>query len=137
MALVQLQGPVIRAGEALSEGLDATAGDLLRVTMPEEWDDAPLTFRIGSIHQEYHDAFNLDGFEVMVKVVVPDSTVIVPFDVSRSIGWIKFRSGTRTDPIPQSAERQFRVALSTYQQQTVTTEPFTALITPIDCQTTT
>jgi len=115
MAFVVLQGPVIRAGEFLSEGLDCTAGDLLRITMPLEWDDAPLTFQISSTDEKYNDVFDLNGFEIMVPEVVPNSGVIVPVHVSRAIGWVKFRSGTRSDPIPQSAERLFRVAISTYK----------------------
>jgi hypothetical protein len=47
-------------------------------------------------------------------VIVPNAGIIVPVHVSRAIGWIKFRSGSRTNPVPQSAERLFRVAISTY-----------------------
>jgi hypothetical protein len=114
MALIVLQGPIIRAGESLSEALDCSAGDLLRVTMPLEWDEAPLSFQISSTDSNYNDAFHLTGFEVVVPVVVANTGIIVPVDVSRAIGWIKFRSGTRIKPVPQSAERLFRVAISTY-----------------------
>jgi len=114
MGFTVLQGPIIRAGESLSEGLDCTSGDLLRITMPLDWDDAPLSFQISSTNANYNDMFFLDGFEVIVPVVVPNSGIVVPTHISRAIGWIKFRSGTRTDPVPQSAERLFRIALNTY-----------------------
>lgn len=114
MALVVLQGPIIRAGQSLSEGLDCLAGDLLRISMPLEWDVAPLSFQVSSTNDLYNDAFDMTGYEVVLPVVVPNSAVIVPVHVSRAIGWIRFRSGTRVKPVPQSAERLFRVAISTY-----------------------
>jgi hypothetical protein len=110
-----LNGPVIRANESLSEPLDCSAGDLLRLTMPTEWTAAPLTFQISSDGQFYNDAFTMDGYEVTLPVVVPGSGVIVPLDVGKAIAWIKFRSGSRAAPVPQEAERQFAVAINTYQ----------------------
>lgn len=117
MAFVVLQGPVIRAGESLSEGLNCTSGDLLRITMPTEWDEAPLSFQVSSTDSNYNDAFEITGFEVMLPTVVPNSAIIVPVHVSRAIGWIKFRSGSRGNPVVQTAERLFRVAISTYTGQ--------------------
>jgi hypothetical protein len=83
--------------------------------MPADWDAAPLTFQISSTNDTiYNDAFDLNGYEIGVPVIVPNAGIIVPVHVSRAIGWIKFRSGSRTNPVPQSAERLFRVAISTY-----------------------
>jgi len=115
MGFTVLQGPIIRAGESLSEPLDCTMGDLLRITMPADWDEAPLTFQISSTNTTiYNDMFFLDGFETIVPTVVPNAGIVVPVHISRAIGWIKFRSGTRMDPVVQSAERLFRVAINTY-----------------------
>jgi hypothetical protein len=114
MALTVVIGPTIQAGESLSDGLDLTAGDLLRLTMPLEWDDAPLTFQISTDGVNYNDCYHIDGYEVVVPVVVPRSAVIVPLDVGKAIAWIKFRSGTGSDPVVQSEVRTFAVAISTY-----------------------
>ncbi len=117
MALVAVIGPTIRAGESLSDGLDLSSGDLLRLTMPLEWTPAPVTFQISTEGQNYNDVFNLDGYEVTLPVVVPGSAVIVPLDVGKAIAWIKFRSGSRANPVPQEADRTFAVAISTYTGQ--------------------
>jgi len=37
--------------------------------------------------------------------------VIIPHDVGRAVGWIKFRSGTRGNPVEQREGRLFAVAV--------------------------
>jgi len=113
MALVVVTGPIIRAGESLSEGLDLSSGELLRLTMPLDWTPAPLSFQLSSDGKQYSDAFHLSGFEVSMTTVVPNSVVVVPYDVGRAIAWLKVRSGTRDKPIPQEADRTFAIDIST------------------------
>jgi hypothetical protein len=113
MALVVVTGPIIRAGESLSEGLDLSSGELLRLTMPLDWTPAPLSFQLSSDGIHYNDAFHLSGFEVSMTTVFPNSVIIVPYDVGRAIAWLKVRSGTRDKPILQQADRTFAVDIST------------------------
>ena len=114
MTLTVLNGPVIEAGESLSEGLDCRGGQLVRITMPQEWgDDAPLTFEFSTDGQFYNDMFDLKGFAVTIEKVVPGSGVIIPADVGRAIAFIKFRSGTRGNPVVQNEQRYFAVTLVT------------------------
>ena len=112
---VLLQGPTIAAGNSLSTGLDCSSGDLLRIIMPPDWDEAPLTFQLSANTEgaQWCDAFQLDGFEVTLPTVVPNSIVIVPTHVSKAVAWVRFRSGTRNDPVPQSAQRDFQIAIYT------------------------
>jgi hypothetical protein len=58
----------------------------------------------------FNDLFDHRGEEVSV-VVVPGAGVIVPPDWLRSVVFIKFRSGTRDDPVAQSDLREFAVAI--------------------------
>lgn len=120
MPLQVLNGPVIEAGESLSEGLDCSGGQLIRITMPPgDWDgDAVLTFQFSSDGVMYNDMFGLDGFEATLKVVVPGSGVIIPSDIGRAIAWIKFRSGTRGDPVTQNDRKQFAVTILTEDVET-------------------
>jgi hypothetical protein len=37
--------------------------------------------------------------------------VLVPLELSRALGFIKFRSGTRYGPVPQESKREFAVAI--------------------------
>jgi hypothetical protein len=110
--LVVLTGPTIRKGESLSDALDCSLGQLMRVTMPLEWTDAPVTFQISTDGVSFNDVFGFDGYEVTLPVVVPRTAVIVPNDVGQAINFIKFRSGTRSDPINQDADRTFAVAIN-------------------------
>ena len=48
MAIEVLQGPVISAGESLSDGLDCTGGRIIKITFPHDWTYADLTFQTSS-----------------------------------------------------------------------------------------
>ena len=111
LALTVVNGPVIRAGESLSEGLDLTMGQLVRITMPPEWDEAALTFQFSSDGLFYNDMYMLDGFAATIPVVVEGSGVIIPADVGHAVAFLKIRSGTPGNPVVQSAERWFACAL--------------------------
>jgi hypothetical protein len=113
MPLTIINGPFIRAGESLSEPIDCTAGQVVRITMPGAWDgDAVLSFQFSTDGILYNDMFTPEGKEVMLRVV-PGTGVPLSADKTFSIAWIKFRSGHRDGPIVQSAEREFAVALLT------------------------
>lgn len=113
MPLTVINGPFIRAGESLSEAIDCTAGQVVRVTMPGAWDGgAELTFQFSSDNQYYNDMFTPEGKEMVLRVV-PGVGVPLAGDRTLSVAWIKFRSGRRANPIPQSMEREFAVALLT------------------------
>jgi hypothetical protein len=56
MALQVLNGPVIEAGESLSDALDCTSGSIIRLTMPAQWSpQAVLTFSISSDGNGFND----------------------------------------------------------------------------------
>ena len=115
MALQVLNGPIIEAGESLSAPMDVSMGELVRITMPPEWNNAELTFQFSSDGVTFNDMFHLNGFEVEISKVVPDVAVIIPAHVGRAIGYIKFRSGSRAKPIPQEATRNFRMTIDNKQ----------------------
>jgi len=108
-----LDGPFIEAGDSLSSAIDCSGGQLVRITMPLAWDDAPLTFEFSTDGTAFNDMFNLEGYAVKIDVVVPGSGVIIPEDVGRAVAWIKFRSGTRGNPVEQKEGRLFAVAIVT------------------------
>lgn len=108
-----INGPVIEAGESLSDVLDCSAGQLVRITMPAGWTEAPLTFQFSSDGEFFNEMYGLDGYAVTIKVVVPGSGVIIPPDVGYAIAFIKFRSGTEGNPVFQEETREFAVAIYT------------------------
>jgi hypothetical protein len=46
-------------------------------------------------------------FETGLFSVIPNSIVLLPQDAGLNVPWLKLRSGTRSKPINQSAERVF------------------------------
>ena len=112
MALTVLNGPIIEAGESLSAGLDCTAGNIVRLTMPAAWSGANLSFQISSDGSFYNDLFTIDGREIVVPVVAGSAIVVAPLsDYLKAVAFLKVRSGTRQWPVPQAEQRAFAVAV--------------------------
>jgi hypothetical protein len=106
-----LNGPVIEAGESLSAPLDCTGGDVVRITMPSAWTEAVLSFQISTDGEFFNDVFRSDGWEVSFHVV-PGSAVLLPPDMTRAVQYLKVRSGTRDNPVPQPERRQFAISVA-------------------------
>lgn len=114
MTLVVYNGPVIDAGQSLSNAVDCSGGLLARITMPAEWDSANVTFAVSSDGEFFNDLVEPTGEAVQCGVKA-GAAIMIPANWSLGIGWIKFRSGTAKKPIPQKARREFSVAIRTYQ----------------------
>ena len=113
-------GPTIKAGSALSGGLDLTNVRLVRITMPLAWTAAPLTFRISTDGVNFNDLFNLGikdevyyEFEVKLPALHPGVGLVLPRDFGTRANWLMFRSGTRDKPVTQAADRPFAVVVDT------------------------
>jgi hypothetical protein len=130
-----LNGPTIEAGESLSDAIDCCAGQLVSITIPEEWDKAQLTFQFSSDGETFSDLYQFDGFAATIKTVVEGSTVVVPADVGRATAFVKFRSGTSGNPVAQSERREFSVSIIptalSLGGDGDAPSPYTALITPV------
>ena len=108
MPLQILNGPIIDAGESLSSGIDCSAGAIVKITMPGNWvGAAPLTFQTSSDGVMYNDMFMPDGHE-LTYTVVAGTGIFVP---RLTTGFVKFRSGTREQPVAQPELREFAVAI--------------------------
>lgn len=107
MALIDLAGPVIGPGEALSSALDCRAGVILRVSVPVNWSGSYLTFQVGSSPDgPFSDLFDNAGKERRVYVR-PGTTVLVniqPPGATAAFAFIRFRSGRRDRPVPQAGD---------------------------------
>lgn len=106
-----LNGPIIAAGEALSEAIDCSEGLPVRITMPSEWTSATLSFQISSDGVFFNDCVDHAGQEIRITVI-PGTAVPIPIEFGNMMGWIKFRSGPRANPIVQEKQRDFAIAIS-------------------------
>lgn len=111
MPLVIVEGPAIQQGESLSNGVDCTAGKVVRITMSEFWDDANITFQISSNGDLYNDLFDRDGEEVMVPCIAGVAVIVKGGAWTEAYAWVKIRSGSRDAPVKQSERREFAIAL--------------------------
>jgi hypothetical protein len=112
MSLSIVDGPTIAAGESLSDGADCSGGSIVRVTIPQEYTPANLTFQASSDGNFYNDLYDPDGEEVTLPVKA-NTTVVVSAHWTRSIGFVKFRSGTRASPVNQKVDCRFAIAVET------------------------
>lgn len=111
MSLQIIDGPIFQAGATLSEGIDISAGNIVRITTPDGWTPANMTFQISTDGGGYNDLYDAEGNEITIVVRGDNSAIIVRDDWSRHINWIKFRSGTAKHPVPQEQGRLFAVAV--------------------------
>ena len=113
MGLTIIDGPTIEQDESLSDGVDCSGGTIVRITVPQEFTPANLTFQSSSNGGLYNDLYDADGEEITM-VANPDTTIIVQAPWARTLGWLKFRSGTRAAPVKQTRDTVlFGIALET------------------------
>lgn len=111
-----LDGPTILAGQSLSEKIDCSAGRIARITIPKEFSQTTvsniLTFQVSSdgVEPFFNDLYNSDGSEYSIRVG-PDRAVIVNQAIWLPGFWLKVRSGSRAQPMPQDVDCKFALAL--------------------------
>jgi len=108
--LTILDGPTIAQGESLSDGIDCSAGEIVRITVPQEFTKANLTFQVSSDGNFYNDLYNAKGEEITVTAQ-PDSAIVIGERWGRVFGFIKLRSGTRGHPVSQAVDCRFAIAV--------------------------
>ena len=113
MPLSIVDGPTIQLNESLSDGVDCSAGTIVRITVPQEFTPSNLTFQVSSDGNLYNDLFDARGDEITV-VAKPDTGIIIGEHWAKSINFIKFRSGSRDHPVKQTKDTcKFAIAVDT------------------------
>ena len=110
MPLTIVDGPTIAAGESLSDGADCSSGTIVRITVPQEFTEANLTFQVSTDGNFYNDLHASNGDPITITAK-PDSGIVVSEAWTKSINFIKFRSGTRTHPVNQQEACRFGIAV--------------------------
>lgn len=112
MTLSIISGIRIEEGETLSSGADCTAGAIVRLTMSEFWTPANISFQISSDGDKYNNLVDTNGQEYVMPVVPGSAVVLGQFaGFLRAIAFLKIRSGTSDNPVPQEEAREFAIAL--------------------------
>lgn len=113
MPIALLDGPIIQAGESLSEPLDCSVGFPVRITMPQPtdgWNPANLTFQISTDGSWFNDLYTFEGQEVMIPMIA-GAAVIIPADYFKAAVFLKIRSGRADAPVVQDGPRTFAIAV--------------------------
>lgn len=113
MSITIVDGPTILLGESLSDEADCSAGNIVRITVPQEFTTANLTFQVSSDGNLFNDLFDSNGGEVTV-VAKPNTSILISEVWGRSINFLKIRSGSRDHPVPQTRDDcKFGIAVET------------------------
>src|SRR4029077_18350357 len=110
MPLTLLDGPTIGAGESLSDSIDCSAGNLVRITMPQEWTNAAISFQASTDDVGYNDLYRPDGSEIVVAAKAGVG-ILLDAATTLAVAFLKIRSGTADDPVPQPEQRTFALTL--------------------------
>jgi len=97
----------IAAGESLSAVADIGADSIVGLVMPDEWTPAVVSIEASSDGQVFLPLY--DGHAEWTFNVVPNSIHAIHPDAIRCARFIKLRSGTFDDSVPQESEAMFRI----------------------------
>ena len=122
MALNVLTATIL-AGQSVSSAVDCSgAVRIVRIIMPSQWTAAPLTFCLSPDNVTFHDLYltpegSLTPFEATLPVI-PGAIVTMPRDTGYQIAWFKVRSGNHAAPVPQAADRVFKIIAQVLDETT-------------------
>lgn len=103
----------IAAGQSLSSPIDLSGGTPRYLITPPDWNfSGGLSMQLsvdGGI--TYFDAFLISGREHITAALTANAIYALTANVVTWATFLKLRSGSRENPVPQSAARLFKVAL--------------------------
>ena len=102
-----LNGPIIAAGESLSDGLDCSEGRSSKSPCRATGSATRSRSKRRATASFYNDIFKPDGTELKFRVIAGTGII----GMRLNTGFVKFRSGTRERPVVQPELREFAVAL--------------------------
>lgn len=112
-----IDGPFFPPGSEISDPIDISGGNIVRITCPGQWSPANLTFQISTDGQSgFNDLYDAAGNEITIVVRADNSAIIIRDPWSSTINFIKFRSGTAKNPVKQVNGALFAVAIMVEDQ---------------------
>ena len=124
MPLQIFNGPIIRAGQHLSDVLAITDQFIVGLVTPAAWTPARVTVQVSPQGDNYYDLFDGAGNEFAFSVIQPNTMIYVNAHRLMSAAFIRFRSGTRNAPVVQPITRNFfligagKIALASSDDET-------------------
>jgi hypothetical protein len=103
---VAAQTLTIPAGQSLSGAIDLSGVQLYFIFMPDDWTPANISIQASYDGSKFFNAINFHGGEIMIGCR-PGTCISLPPDATLGAVYLRLRSGTSEDPIPQEASRVF------------------------------
>ena len=103
---VRSQIATILINTSLSDAVELRGADVIRITIPDAWDAADITFQVDDGDGTFRDLWMEWGWELAIWVVAGTSIECSVFLRLQQIHRIKIRSGTSGAPVNQTAERE-------------------------------
>jgi hypothetical protein len=112
MTFAIVDGPTIKKGESLSGPANCSAGRIMRITVPQEYTEADLTFQVSTDGKMFNDLYSSDGGEISVSAH-PNTSIVIQEDWVAFCPYVKLRSGTAASPVNQESDCKFSIAIDT------------------------
>lgn len=104
--VIPIIGPTILAGGSLSDTLALSSYFIVGVVTPTDWTPAVATVQVSPDGVRFYDLYDPTGHEFNFNVS-PNALITIHPYLMLTATYLKIRSGTRDDPIPQQNARQF------------------------------
>jgi hypothetical protein len=99
----------IPAGQSISSSIDLSEGTAVFFHAPAEWTPAVLTFQVSHDNITFGDLVDINAHETVINIM--SGTVLRVDLLPSNVGWLKFRSGSRSSPVIQEADRTFTITI--------------------------
>jgi hypothetical protein len=107
MAILNVHsGPTFDAGASESDVLAIGTDYIVGLICPADWTPAVVSVLISAQGDNYLDLFDGKGEEFIFNVTPGVAIAVDPY-ILLMAAYIRLRSGTRKNPVPQEAERRF------------------------------
>jgi hypothetical protein len=101
-------GPIIVEGSAESNVLALGTDYIVGLICPEDWTPAVVSVLISAQGDNYFDLFDGKGSEFIFNVTPGVAMAVDPY-LLLCAAYVRLRSGTRDNPVPQAGERRFHL----------------------------
>ena len=107
MAIINIHsGPTIDMGAAESDVQAIGTDFIVGLVCPEDWTPAVVSVMVSVQGDNYMDLFDGKGEEFVFNVTPGTAMAVDPY-ILLMAAYIRLRSGTRKNPVPQAATRRF------------------------------
>jgi len=96
----------------LSSVVDATAGNPVFVVAPALWTPANISFQLSADGITFGDWFDWNGKEIILPCKAGTAWVLVTDILGTKGAHLKVRSGSRDNPVVQTADRIFQFVIA-------------------------